>query len=131
MLPAKLRDGFDGECMVVLGPDRNIRLYGKDEYLRFLREHVLNRPMEDPDARELHEFYTTNARECAIDKQGRVNLPPKYINYADIKKETVTVGNATYVSIWSKERYDASRNPITTDVSALFKKMLKYDNESQ
>jgi MraZ protein len=131
MLPAKLRDGFGSECMVVLGPDRNIRIYETEEYYRFMNEHVLNRPMEDPEARALQEFYTSNARECAIDKQGRINLPQYFIDYAEIKKETVTVGNATYISIWSKERYDAERNPMTVDAGALFEKMLKYDSAGQ
>jgi MraZ protein len=126
MIPAKLRNGLGDDCIVVLGPDRNILVYTADEYKRFLDEHILNRPMEDRNARILQDFYTSNAQSCPIDKQGRVNLPQLFIEYAGIDKDTVTVGNADHISIWSREKYDAERNPMTVDVDALFAEMLKY-----
>ncbi|MDR2163518.1 MAG: division/cell wall cluster transcriptional repressor MraZ [Clostridiales Family XIII bacterium] len=126
MIPAKLRYGLGDDCILTLGPDKNIRVYTEDEHDRFLREHILNRPMEDKNARLLQDFYTSNAQRCSIDKQGRINLPSIFIDYAGILKDTVTVGNADHISIWSRERYDAERNPLTVDVGALFAEMLKY-----
>jgi MraZ protein len=126
MIPARLRHELGDECMMVLGPDNNILIYTDDEYKRFLNEHILNRPMEDRSARMLQDFYTSNAHSCPIDKQGRVNLPRTFIEYAGITKETVTVGNADHISIWSKEKYDAERNPMTVNADALFAEMLKY-----
>jgi MraZ protein len=126
MIPAKLRHGLGDECMVALGPDKNILVYTEDAYLRFLNEHILNRPMEDRNARVLQDFYTSNAHSCPIDKQGRVNLPQHFIEYAEIRKDTVTVGNADHISVWSREKYDAERNPMSVDAAALFDEMLKY-----
>ncbi|MDR3224895.1 MAG: division/cell wall cluster transcriptional repressor MraZ [Clostridiales Family XIII bacterium] len=129
MIPAKLRHGFGDECIVILGPDKNIRVYQEEEYNRFLKEHILNRPMEDKNARVLQDFYTANAHSCPIDRQGRVNLPQHFIEYAGIQKDTVTVGNADYISIWSKEKYEAERSPQVVDTDALFSEMLKYVND--
>jgi MraZ protein len=126
MIPAKLRHGLGEECMIVLGPDKNLLVYTEDGYDRFLNEHILNRPMEDRNARALLDFYTSNAHSCPLDRQGRVNLPQYFIEYAGIRKDTVTVGNADHISIWSKERYDEERNPMTVDADALFAEMLKY-----
>jgi MraZ protein len=129
MIPAKLRHGLGEECIVILGPDKNIRVYAEDDYKRFLDEHILNRPMEDKSARMLQEFYTANAHNCTIDKQGRVNLPGHFIEYAEIRKDTVTVGNADHISIWSREKYDVEMSPLTVDAAALFADMLKYVNK--
>jgi MraZ protein len=126
MIPAKLRHGLGDECTVALGPDKNILVYTEEEYRRFLNEHILNRPFEDRSARKLRDFYTQNVSACQIDKQGRINLPQTFIEYAGITKETVTVGNADHIAIWSKEKYDEEMNPLTVDTDALFEEMLKY-----
>jgi MraZ protein len=128
MIPSKLRQGLGDECIAALGPDSEVRVYREEDYMKFLNEHVLNRPMEDKNARKLRAFYTANAHTCAIDKQGRINLPQSLIENAGIQKDTVTAGNADHIGIWSKERYDAEMNPQVIDAGALFESMLKYAN---
>jgi MraZ protein len=125
MIPAKLRGELGDECFVVPGMDRNILIYKADDYKRFLDEHVLNRPLEDPSARRLRDLYTQNM-PVTIDRAGRVNLPQNLIDYAGIEKETVTTGNADHITIWSREIFDRERNPLNTDIGALFEDMLKY-----
>jgi MraZ protein len=129
MIPAKLRQELGDECVITIGPDKDIRLYPEEEHDRFMREHILNRPMEDKSARILHNFYANNSYNCTLDKQGRVNLPAQFIEYAGIRKDTVTAGNADYVAIWSREKYDDEMNPLKVDTSALFTEMLKYVNK--
>jgi MraZ protein len=126
MIPAKLRSELGDDCKVTLGRNENIYIFSEEGYDRFLEEHVLNRPFEDENAQILKEFFTSNAEKCAVDKQGRVTLPRNFLEYADIEKETVTVGNGEYIAVWSKAKYDAKRNPKAIDVNALFGAMLKY-----
>jgi MraZ protein len=82
--------------------------------------------MEDRNARKLKTLYSANSQVCTLDKQGRVNLMKSLIDHAGIQKETVTIGAIDHIAIWSKERYDAEVNPLTTDVSDLFDSMQKY-----
>jgi MraZ protein len=126
MIPAKLRGELGDECKVTLGRNENIYIFTEEGYDRFLAEHILNRPLEDENAQILKEFFTNNAEKCAVDKQGRVNLPQHFLEYAGIEKETVTVGSGDHIAIWSKESYDVERNPKKIDVNALFGAMLKY-----
>jgi MraZ protein len=129
MIPAKLRYGLGDECIVMPGPDKNIRIYKEEEFDRFLKDQILNKPVGDRKARKLHDLYTGNAHSCAIDKQGRVNLPQHFIDYAGIQKDTVTTGNADHISIWSKEKYEAEMSLQVVDIDALFEEMLKYPND--
>jgi MraZ protein len=112
--------------MLVMGADKCLYIYTVEAYKRFLDEHLLNRPFEDKSARKLKRFYAANSRDCDIDKQGRINLPQKFINFAGIVKETVTLGNIEHVEIWSKERYESEMDSESIDPDALFADMLKY-----
>jgi MraZ protein len=128
MIPAKLRRELGDECMVTLGLKKTIYIYTKESYTKFLKEHVDNRPLEDEDALALQDFFTNNAVDCALDRQGRVNIPASFLEYAGIEKDTVTAGSGDHITIWSRERYDVERSPAAMDVDALLGKMLKYVN---
>lgn len=41
-----------------------------------------------------------------LDEQGRILLPPKLRQYAEIKDTVVIVGINNYLEIWSKELWD-------------------------
>ncbi|MDR1028767.1 MAG: division/cell wall cluster transcriptional repressor MraZ [Clostridiales Family XIII bacterium] len=126
MIPSKFRNELGETCMLVMGADKCLYIYTVEAYKRFLDEHLLNRPFEDKSARKLKRFYAANSRDCDIDKQGRINLPQKFINFAGIVKETVTLGNIEHVEIWSKERYESEMDSESIDPDALFADMLKY-----
>ena len=67
-----------------------------------------------------------NAVECEIDKQGRVTLPAKLREYADLEKKLVTVGTSDYIEVWSKAVWDDSMAADDLEGSELAEGMERY-----
>lgn len=49
--------------------------------------------------------------ECALDKQGRILLPPKLREDCGIQKDVVVNGMITYFEIWDKETWETENKP--------------------
>ena len=45
------------------------------------------------------------AQECRCDSQGRIPVPQRLIDYADLKDNAVMVGALTTIQIWSPEKW--------------------------
>jgi MraZ protein len=48
----------------------------------------------------------TGSEQVTLDKAGRICLPERMANAADIKKEAMLVGSLDRFEIWSPERYE-------------------------
>ncbi|MBN1865281.1 MAG: hypothetical protein JW808_10305 [Victivallales bacterium] len=56
------------------------------------------------------------AQECRCDKQGRIGLPHRLIEYAGLKDAVVMIGALTSIQLWSPEKWRLFR---TADESVL------------
>ena len=55
-----------------------------------------------------------------VDKQGRILLPANLRTHANLEKDTVLIGVASRIEIWSKERWDSNDYD---DMDAIAEKM--------
>ena len=104
-IPAKHREVL-GEELVVVRDIRGRRLkvfsvQGWEAYIAPIREK--DRKVAESALRYLHR----NAATLTPDSQGRILLPQALLNYAQIKKNAVVVGNCDCAEIWSEELYEA------------------------
>jgi MraZ protein len=86
---------------------------------------VFNRLMEtlqtttemDGDGQSLLMLFSASARECPIDKQGRVRLSEDLMAYAELSKEASFCGHFDRMQIWNPERWKAfTRETLATSV---------------
>lgn len=54
------------------------------------------------------------AQECKCDKQGRIPIPQRLIDYAGLKDAVVMVGALTTIQIWSPEQWNRFRTADET-----------------
>ena len=73
------------------------------------------------DARQLQRYFLAGASTCEVDKQGRILIPTKLRDYAQLEKEVVFVGVLGKIEIWSKEQWDANND--FGDVEAMAENM--------
>lgn len=78
------------------------------EHWAQLENKIKSLPLTDETARKFKHFFIAGAHEVTIDKLGRVLIPPRLREYAQLGKNIAFVGSVTHVEIWSKENWDSA-----------------------
>jgi division/cell wall cluster transcriptional repressor MraZ len=95
----------DGENFVlVLGPDRHLRLYPDLAYKRMLSTlHTSPLPSRDANKTELLHAM---ARIVKMDGQGRIVLPEKSMQRGILDEKVTLVGQIHYITIWPTAEWE-------------------------
>lgn len=105
IIPAKFRDSLGENFFVTRGLDGCLFVYNEEEWTNF-EEKLKTLPITNKDARNFVRFFLSSSDNVEMDKQGRINLPTKLIEYADLQKDVVLIGVGSRVEIWSKDRWE-------------------------
>jgi MraZ protein len=80
-----------------------------------LSKQVSDLPMTKRSARAFRRFVFANASDVALDKQGRVLIPPRLRDYAGLDGEVVVAGLNTYIEVWNPESWGQERERVEED----------------
>ncbi len=69
--------------------------------------------------RDFHRFFISGAMEAALDKQGRILVPPYLRAYAGMNKEVALAGVGRKFEIWDLERFEAQRRKMEQDFDGI------------
>jgi MraZ protein len=102
-IPMALREQMDPEddgsnFILVLGPDRHLWLY-PDQWYRRLLASLRRSPLPDRESGRI-DFLFAMARIVKPDKQGRVVLPERSMQRAQIDDCVTLVGGYDHIVIW-------------------------------
>jgi len=98
-------------------------LYPKTEWM-IIQTQLLTLP-NDESSRAFLRHFCASAQVCSLDRQGRLLVPPKLRQYADIETEALMVGMLKKVELWAPRRWegyeasDPSRFNMNEHVKAL------------
>ena len=107
-IPAKLREELgDTFYVTISATDRCLTVYSEAGWDK-LTEQFESLPYSK--ARKVIRLIFANAAKCEPDAQGRILLPQKLRDYADLKKEVVVAGLATRAEIWNAEKWTAQES---------------------
>ena len=83
---------------------------------RIIEEKVRALPRFDKRTMQFKRVFVSGATECAIDKNGRVLIPPLLRQFASLEREVIWAGVTDTIEIWSKSNwermFDASRGQV-------------------
>lgn len=122
-IPSKFREELGPTFVMCKGLDGCLYAYTMDEWKR-LEEKLKGLPLTNKDARAFVRFIFSGAAEIDIDKQGRALIPQNLIEYAGINKDIVSIGVATRIEIWSREKW-AAYNEQNIDYDEIAEKMFE------
>jgi transcriptional regulator MraZ len=108
IVPSKFREALSGEFVITLGLDGCLFIYPMNEWENFIEE--LKKLPGSKEGRKIQRYFMAGAVSCEMDKQGRVLIPNKLREQADLEKEIVSVGVINKIEIWSKNRWDSNNN---------------------
>lgn len=113
-IPRKLRPlvPVDAEgvrrLVICKAKDRCLDLYPLD-YFAGIVERLRALP-PGPEKRKLIRFYSVESEELRIDRFGRVQMPPDFLEELGREKDFVVVGAFEYMEIWKRDEFKARRD---------------------
>lgn len=117
-IPAKFRADLDDGLIVTRGIDRCLAIYPMEEWGR-LSKQVNDLPMTDRRARAFRRLVFANASDSIPDKHGRVLIPPRLREYANLDSEAIVTGLSTYIEVWNPDSWGAERKYIEGDETTI------------
>jgi MraZ protein len=122
IIPSKFREDLGEEFVITQGLDGCLFAYPNSEWQTFIEK--LKTLPGTKEARQLQRYFMAGAAECQVDKQGRILIPIRLRESANLEKDIVFVGVLNKIEIWDKERWD--KNNEYDNVDAIAEHMSQY-----
>lgn len=124
-VPVKFRDGLGISFVVTRGLDRCLFVYSVEEW-QILESTLKALPMTQADARSFVRFFFSGACECELDKQGRILLPQKLREYAELDKDCTLLGVSNRVEIWNTSNWANYADEAETSFADIAEKLAGF-----
>lgn len=99
ILPAKFREQLEAGVVLTRGQERCLYLFPAEEFAR-LAGQLRQAPVTSKQARDYLRVFLSGASDEAMDKQGRITIPPMLRTYAGLERECAVIGMGERVEIW-------------------------------
>lgn len=117
-LPAKMREvlvgSYDERLILTTALDACLHAYPVREWEVLEASLAKRNPME-PGVKTLMRLYVASAQECAVDKLGRVLVPPSLRDHAGLEKDVVWAGMVKVIELWSADGWKKAQDEARTE----------------
>ena len=105
-IPAKYKTQLGDEFIISCGENSCLAIYPMEKWDK-LTEQVDRLPEFEERTAEFKRSIYTNATWGEFDSAGRVLIPVRYREYAQLKKELIATGVGDHFEIWDAEKWNA------------------------
>lgn len=126
ILPAKVREKLGETVFITRAPnDKCLHMYTEEEWGK-LAEKLSKLPTAtDRNASAFVRMFFGKASACVIDKQGRISIAQRLIDYAGFEKNVVLVGANNRLEIWNEDIWNSYQDDIAEDI--VIEGIMKYE----
>ncbi|MCD8390225.1 MAG: division/cell wall cluster transcriptional repressor MraZ [Firmicutes bacterium] len=125
ILPSKVRDIISETVYVTQAPsEKCLHLYEEKEWERVSAKINQLPTATDKNAAAFVRLFFGKATAVTIDKQGRIPIAKRLVDYAGLGKNVVLVGANTRLEIWDSESWTAYQSGLSDDI--MIDGILKY-----
>ena len=121
-IPKRLREGFSGKgstsLFIAPGTDRSLFLYAASAFEQ-LAERLAVKPSNRARVRNYLRMFYARAEEVDIDNQGRIRIPERLAEFAELQREVVLLGVQDHVEMWDRTLWEAFLEEHSADFDAL------------
>lgn len=108
-VPKRLRDEFAEDKLTDLyvapGTEQSLALYSPAAFAQ-LAETLANRSSNRAEVRNYLRLFYARAEKVALDSQGRIRIPERLIEHAQLKRDIVLLGVHDHAEIWDATLWD-------------------------
>lgn len=125
ILPSKLRDDICDTVYITQSTSEEcLHLYTEEEWTK-VAEKVNQLPTAtDRNAAAFVRLFFGKATAVSVDKQGRVPISKRLIEFAGLSKDVVLVGANTRLEIWDSQKWNEYQNEVS---ESMLDGVLKYN----
>jgi MraZ protein len=113
-IPSRYRDELASrriDTLVLSETDHCVSAFPLDEWEK-LEEKFRSHSVFSPERRNVIRVMVASAKECAVDRAGRILIPPELRDFAGLKKDVMIAGALEQFEIWSLDRWTDHRQTL-------------------
>jgi MraZ protein len=113
-IPSRYRDELAARritTLVLSEGDHCVSAFPLDEWEK-LEEDLRKRSAFSPDRRNIVRVMVASAKECEVDRAGRILVPPELRDFAGLKKDVMIAGALNLFEIWNRDRWSEHRQTL-------------------
>ncbi|MBT3316626.1 hypothetical protein HN388_01465 [bacterium] len=114
-LPFRFRKGGgtteDEQYVVSRGPDGNLTIFPRDEWVRAFNK--IKRQSPNADWRARVREISHDSADITPDAQGRVLVSQELFKSIGVAKKVLVVGMGHYMELWSPEKYESGQKDLS------------------
>jgi MraZ protein len=122
-VPAKFRAELSGGVVLAKGLERNIDIWVPDAYDAHVQRSLAGLNPMSPDARQLRMWFSANAFDTELDAAGRVQVPPKLIEHAGLRKDVVVTGASDSLQVWDRATWEEFNDRLTGEIAGITERL--------
>jgi MraZ protein len=122
-VPVKWRSKLAEGAVITKGFDGSLKFYPLNEW-QDIAVKLSQLPQSQPEARAYVRQTLAGAVDVALDKLGRVIIPPYLRHYAHLTKQVTLAGLHNHIELWDEEMWSRYQSNIDQD-SEQFTQTLK------
>ncbi len=125
-IPAKFREALVNGVVVTRGLDGCLWVFSLESWKQ-VSQKIASLTMTNADARRFSRFMFASAHETIPDRNGRIILPPKLLEYAGIETDVVVTGMMNKLELWSPNRWEQEQLTIAENPEAMVSHLADLD----
>jgi MraZ protein len=126
-VPAGIRKmiGPEAQDTLIFAPgfeQQNLYVYALDEWINLTNSFRKFKP-NDKDAQDFIRIFVSEAHTVTMDSQGRIMLPSRILELADINGELLILGMVHKMEVWNPQVFQNYREESGLDLKKLVDKV--------
>jgi MraZ protein len=126
ILPSKLREDVNGTVYITQSTsEKCLHLYTEEEWSKVAQKVNQLPTATDYNAAAFVRLFFGKATSVTVDKQGRIPIAKRLLEYAELNKEVVLVGANTRLEIWDAQKWNEYQSKLSENI--MLEGILKYN----
>ena len=107
-IPVRFRDQYQGKLVITCGSEQCVWIMTESVWEHFTKAILNSTDISEEEREDLvyKHIYRAHQEEVELDKAGRIAIPSKLRDYADLTKDCTVVSAENRLDIWDRSIFD-------------------------
>lgn len=109
-VPSKFRAALADGVVLAKGFEPCAGIWRTRDYERYVEESLGPYPRVSDERARLKRFFSSNAWDTELDSAGRVMIPPRLMELAELRRDVRVIGADDCLEVWAPETWERYRD---------------------